>query len=115
MIGFASHFLLDSVPHQEYSIEGSNGKACLATDAVLSAAFTAIIAGRSPLAWCGATGAVVPDLISFSQRRMGLGSTNWHDWAHGRTATGLLPSLAAQAVLSGVLVAFSAGRGDEDA
>lgn len=102
MLGVASHFALDALPHSDYPIEGDIGKLNILLDGALGVGVALLIArksSRSTALW-GLAGGLAPDVVSFSQRLFLGGSTAWHDWAHGPTMP-LAPSLACQAALSG--------------
>lgn len=113
LLGVASHFALDAIPHVDYSMDGRAGKLRLFGDAALSAGAVSLIARRNRNAFWGALGGITPDLISFSQRGLSLGSTSWHDFAHGRPARPV-PSFAAQLALSAGAILLSGSAGGED-
>lgn len=110
LMGAASHFLLDAVPHADYPIEGKKGKMYLLGDAALAAGAVVLMSRKSKLAAFGALGGIAPDLVSFSQRLFLGGSTAWHDFAHTRPAP-LAPSLISQGLLSGAVLASELAGG----
>lgn len=110
-LGVASHFLLDAVPHADYPLEGTAGKARLLVDAGLACGAVYLVARSSNPkgSLSGALGGIAPDLVSFAQRLSLGGSTAWHDWAH-TTPAPLASSMALQLALSGTALALAVRR-----
>ena len=97
MLAASSHFLLDAIPHQDYSFAGPAGKARLAADAAAALTVVAAISRQQEkpaLVWASAAIAVAPDVLSVALARRGR-STRWHDWSHAKPASVSL-GLAAQ-------------------
>ena len=101
LLAASSHFLLDAVPHQDYSFAGPAGRARLAADAVAALIVVAAISrqhDKPALVWASAAMAVAPDVLSVALARRGR-STGWHDWSHAKPASTSL-GLAAQFILA---------------
>jgi len=119
LLGVASHYLLDAIPHDDYSPEGSGGRVALLIDAVLAGRL--IIDGKGSLREvAGALGGITPDLIHQLHVRLAEGSRGrsvtalherWHGFIHAprppRPPWGLLTQVAAA---GGGLLALVASR-----
>ena len=92
MLGLLSHYVLDAIPHRDYSMEGTAGAGRLVLDAALAAlALRAIGADRAQLA--GAIAALVPDVLAVASRH-GV-PTPLHDRLHEATHHESDPGLVA--------------------
>jgi len=69
-VGVASHFLLDLIPHTDYSPKGW-GMATLATDLTGGALLTCALTGGEVKALAGAAGGIAPDVLQFIERAHG--------------------------------------------
>ena len=87
-IGFASHYLLDAIPHRDYKMDGVAGAARLSLDATLAGAALAFVrADRAMVS--GALAALVPDVLAVLSRH-GL-PTPAHDRLHEATHAEAIP------------------------
>jgi hypothetical protein len=103
-LGLASHYLLDAIPHRDYSLDGVPGAAKLVLDATLAgAALVLVRADRTMVV--GALASLVPDVLAVSGRH-GV-PTPAHDRLHEALhaeripgpALGWLPQVALAAAL----------------
>ena len=104
-LGLASHYLLDAIPHHDYTLEGVQGALKLALDTSLAGAALVLVRADRAMV-CGALAALVPDVLAVSSRN-GF-PTPAHDRLHEATHTEAIPGAvwgwAPQAALAAGLV-----------
>lgn len=100
--GVASHYCLDAIPHQDYSLED---KQLLRADAALAS--TLLLVNRSPRALAGALGGIMPDLIEFGLPKRYLRPLRrFHARAHASETVSARESLRSQAMISSLAFAL---------
>jgi hypothetical protein len=87
-IGFASHYLLDAIPHRDYTLEGVPGALRLVVDSTLAGAVLVLVRADRMMV-SGALAALVPDVLAVSSRH-GL-PTPAHDRLHEATHAEAIP------------------------
>jgi hypothetical protein len=104
-LGFASHYLLDAIPHRDYTLEGVAGAAKLALDSTLAGAALVLVRADRMMV-CGALAALVPDVLAVSSRN-GLPTPTHdrlHEATHAETIPGAIWGWAPQIALAASLV-----------
>jgi hypothetical protein len=125
---FASHFLLDAIPHWDYPIRSDSVKPGVAaamrydwalftdvftigTDAILGIGLALLLLARPSdlvLVFCGACAAILPDALQFAYTRFPRGPLvslqRFHLWMHASRNLNARPILGLSAQIGLVLV-----------
>jgi hypothetical protein len=90
-LGIASHYLLDAIPHRDYSLEGVPGAAKLVLDATLAGVALVLVRADRTMV-CGAIASLIPDVLAVSSRN-GV-PTPAHDRLHEALHAERIPGFA---------------------
>ena len=103
-IGVLTHLALDAVPHRDYRLDAWGGLT-LTTDLAAGTLAVLRFSGGSQVLLAGAVGGVLPDVVAFAERALGVSPTGW---AHATIHTDSRPSPWLSTTIQGVTAVLAA-------